>query len=60
MPNFEFSIKIKKCVCQKGFTFNTSDDTCMGKCGDGIKVASEDCDDGNLNFGDGCSEMCKI
>jgi cysteine-rich repeat protein len=32
----------------------------MGECGDGIKVASEDCDDGNLNFGDGCNEMCKI
>jgi len=29
-------------------------------CGNGIKEGSEECDDGNLNDGDGCSSVCKI
>lgn len=29
-------------------------------CGDGILVPSEECDDGNNNFNDGCSPICLI
>ncbi|CAD8141976.1 unnamed protein product [Paramecium pentaurelia] len=32
---------------------------CISLCGDGILV-DEDCDDGNLDNGDGCSESCKV
>lgn len=30
----------------------------MGKCGDGVVVAGEVCDDGNLQDNDGCSSSC--
>ncbi|KAF0685723.1 Aste57867_22422 [Aphanomyces stellatus] len=33
---------------------------CARKCGDGIKTADEQCDDGNTNSGDGCSATCQI
>jgi len=33
---------------------------CQPICGDGIKKDSEQCDDGNLIDGDGCSRICKI
>jgi len=33
---------------------------CRSYCGDGIKAANEECDDGNVVGGDGCSAMCKI
>ncbi len=29
-------------------------------CGNGVTEAGEDCDDGNLKAGDGCSPVCKI
>ena len=29
-------------------------------CGDGILGCKEECDDGNLYSGDGCSKYCKI
>lgn len=29
-------------------------------CGDGVKVDSEECDDGNTKDGDGCTKQCKI
>ncbi len=29
-------------------------------CGDGIVLATEKCDDGNTNAGDGCSPSCKV
>ena len=29
-------------------------------CGDGFRVAPEECDDGNLEDNDGCSFNCKI
>jgi len=29
-------------------------------CGDGVKTTSEECDDGNLQDGDGCSSICMI
>jgi cysteine-rich repeat protein len=60
LPNFEFSIKIKKCTCQKGYNFSTVDDKCNGNCGDALKVPTEGCDDGNLINGDGCNDLCKV
>ena len=33
---------------------------CSPICGDGIKVGSEGCDDGNTKSGDGCSSTCQI
>lgn len=36
------------------------DDGCLGTCGDGYRVASEECEDGNLEDGDGCSSQCLI
>jgi len=45
---------------------NGSDATCSGggggrwvACGDGIRELDEECDDGNLIDGDGCSSICK-
>ena len=34
--------------------------TCMAVCGDGKRYNSEDCDDGNIRDGDGCSHDCKV
>lgn len=33
---------------------------CEVRCGDGLRVSSESCDDGNLEDGDGCSSECTI
>lgn len=33
---------------------------CRSVCGDGIKTAYEECDDGNLVNGDGCSSTCTL
>ncbi|MBI4147265.1 DUF4215 domain-containing protein [Candidatus Woesearchaeota archaeon] len=39
---------------------NSSQESCMAKCGDGKKEAGEECDDGNAGNSDGCSSTCKI
>ena len=41
-----------------GFAPTTS--TCRSACGDGVKAADEQCDDGNNVDGDGCSHDCKV
>ena len=33
-------------------------DACLPQCGDGLAVGDEECDDGNWDNGDGCSEDC--
>jgi len=33
--------------------------TCLSTCGDGQRYADEECDDGNVRSGDGCSTTCK-
>ena len=32
----------------------------LQQCGDGKKTSAEECDDGNLSNGDGCSSQCRI
>ena len=32
---------------------------CVSRCGDGLIVLAEECDDFNLIDGDGCSSSCK-
>src|SRR5262252_4793788 len=41
-----------------GFAPTTS--SCRSACGDGVKAANEQCDDGNNLDGDGCSHDCHI
>jgi cysteine-rich repeat protein len=37
-----------------------SNNTCSPVCGDGVLLGSEECDDGNIMNGDGCSSICMI
>ena len=41
-----------------GFAPTTS--SCQSACGDGVRAANEQCDDGNNKDGDGCSHDCHI
>ena len=41
-----------------GFAPTTS--SCRSACGDGVKAANEQCDDGNNMDGDGCSHDCHV
>lgn len=34
--------------------------TCQTVCGDKLTAGSEQCDDGNTNNGDGCSNTCQV
>lgn len=48
-------------VCPSGQACNTG--VCVSPpttCGNGIRESSEQCDQGNINSGDGCSVMCTI
>ncbi len=47
-----------KCACKNGYVGDGL--TCNTKCGDGVKAGAEECDDGNLNSGDGCDAGCKL
>lgn len=35
-------------------------DGCVSACGDGMRIAPEQCDDGNASNGDGCSSACVV
>ena len=52
------------CVIECGFVCNHQDpaspDECNSECGDGIKSSVEDCDDGNAENDDGCSQDCVL
>ena len=47
-----------------GSGYALAQETCGGEiecvCGDGVVDAGEQCDDGNLINGDGCSETCEV
>lgn len=54
----------KKCVdgleCPEGTRCAANESVCISTpCGDGIVQADEECDDGNLRDGDGCSHDCR-
>lgn len=47
--------------CPAGWTCTQEQDGCtQDGCGDGIKTQGEECDDGNVHDGDGCSPDCHI
>ena len=46
----------KEPVCRTGSTTHA----CATSCGNGNLEAGEDCDDGNVADGDGCSHLCKV
>ncbi len=46
-------------ACTRGCMFDTTQ--CYRRiCGDGIVVPGEECDDGNTDAGDGCSDSCTV
>lgn len=45
-----------QCHCNEYYT--TANNKCVEICGDGV-VIDDECDDGNLVDGDGCSSNCK-
>ncbi|MEO8903170.1 MAG: DUF4215 domain-containing protein [Polyangiaceae bacterium] len=46
------------CACKNGYSGNGL--SCASTCGDGIRVSTEACDDGNAVMGDGCSPSCTV
>ncbi|CAD8077820.1 unnamed protein product [Paramecium sonneborni] len=46
-------------LCQNGYYFDQTNKKCISRCGDSIKTIEEECDDGNLQSGDGCNQNCK-
>jgi cysteine-rich repeat protein len=47
-----------KMKIETGFICGSEPSVCLPICGDGLRVGSEVCDDGNLQNGDGCGEKC--
>jgi cysteine-rich repeat protein len=47
-------------TCNTGYHINNATNTCDSQCGDGVRIATEGCDDGNTNSNDGCSANCTI
>ncbi|EKX40674.1 hypothetical protein GUITHDRAFT_75380, partial [Guillardia theta CCMP2712] len=39
---------------------NHTTSLCYGICADGVRVAAEQCDDGNTKSGDGCDQFCRL
>jgi MYXO-CTERM domain-containing protein len=46
------------CACAAGYSGNGA--TCTPNCGDGMMIAPEACDDGDMTSGDGCSMNCTV
>ena len=51
--------KDDECLCRDGYVWGGGLLGCVSVCGDGVKVGGEDCDDGNVVDGDGCSGECR-
>ena len=51
--------KDDECLCRDGYVWDGGLLGCVSVCGDGVKVGGEDCDDGNVVDGDGCSGECR-
>jgi fibulin 1/2 len=48
------------CECEPGAVRETPDGPCESSCGNGVRIVGEECDDGNLDAGDGCDEHCDV
>lgn len=48
------------CSSLPGMRFQEESNVCIPISGDGIKIEPEECDDGNLIGGDGCSSNMKV
>lgn len=47
------------CGTETGYECDNSEPTvCTEICGDGLDFGQYECDDGDLNSGDGCSSVC--
>ena len=57
MLGFQLNPALHTCECQSGYAFQNNQ--CQDICGDG-RVLDSECDDGNLQDGDGCSSQCQI
>ena len=50
-----------QCECAEGFHTDDPTHPCaITRCGDGFSTSDEECDDGNVIDGDGCSTACTI
>ncbi|MEM9073305.1 MAG: DUF4215 domain-containing protein [Myxococcota bacterium] len=47
-----------ECQLEEGFVCPPGEDCRATTCGDGVPEGTEDCDDGNLLIGDGCTPLC--
>ncbi|MDY0000383.1 MAG: DUF4215 domain-containing protein, partial [Polyangia bacterium] len=47
-------------ACLAGWVSSAGATACQELCGDGLRVGSEGCDDGNIEPVDGCSELCQV
>ncbi len=48
------------CIIEPGFNCTGEPSVCTTTCGDAIVGGTEQCDDGNLQPNDGCSETCQV
>ena len=46
--------------CTLGTSPDAAKENCVVNCGDGLKHATEECEDNNTADGDGCSSTCKL
>ncbi|CAK87295.1 unnamed protein product, partial (macronuclear) [Paramecium tetraurelia] len=62
----KFSCPLNCYECIDGICINCNigyqliENQCSNVCGDGILQVQEQCDDGNLDSGDGCSQTCQV
>lgn len=56
---YQYVASSHTCVCISGY-YADIHGNCLGKCGDSILAYGQQCDDGNIISGDGCSSTCQI
>lgn len=54
------AVRFRRELPQDGRMSSTVHSVCKPVCGDGLPVAGEQCDDGNLRNSDGCSGQCQV
>lgn len=61
MTNCSVCSSLTTCLyCESGFYLSSSTACLLQVCGDGVIHGTEQCDDGNLIDGDGCSSACEV